>query len=299
LERNVKLARVRHDGQEFIAAVEDQTVTLVMTGGQAALVEIAMRRATPAPLAAPIPLEAVTFLTPVPQPPAFRDYLAFEAHLRNSTPGGKVDEGWYEHPLFYFSNPHVMKGPDEDIPIPIGTRCLDYELEVAAVIGREASDLDPRDPSTLDVICGFTILNDWSARDIQANEMKQNLGVVKGKDFASSLGPVLVTPDELRGFASGRPEAVMTARVNGEEWSRGRLSDIHFSWAELVAYASRNSRLLPGDVIGSGTVGTGCILELRQQGLRDTRKWLRDGDVVELEVSNIGVLRNRVVAKPT
>jgi fumarylacetoacetate (FAA) hydrolase len=121
---------------------------------------------------------------------------------------------------------------------------------------------------------------------------------VKGKDFASSLGPVLVTPDELPGFASGRPEAVMTARVNGEEWSRGQLSDIHFSWAELVAYASRNSRLLPGDVIGSGTVGTGCILELRQQGLRDTRKWLRDGDVVELEVSNIGVLRNRVVAKP-
>ena len=213
-------------------------------------------------------------------------------------PTAQVDPGWYEHPLFYFSNPSVVRDPDDVIIPPTGTRCLDYELEVACVIGREVSDLDPEDPATLDAICGFTIFNDWSARDVQTQEMRQNLGPIKGKDFGSSIGPFVVTPDELDDFESGRPKGRMQARVNGDTWSEGELSDIHFSWGELIAYASRDSRLVPGDVLGSGTVGTGCILELRTCGLRDTRHWLRDGDVVELEVDGIGVLRNRIGARP-
>lgn len=293
----MKLARLAIDGGEVIAIVEGETATPVSEGGQSALVEIAASRETPAAIGTPIPLSSARILTPLPQPPTIRDYLAFEAHARDSRPERQVDPGWYEHPLFYFSNPNVVRNPDDPITVPAGSRCLDYELEVACVVGRDASDLDPDDPATLDVIAGFTILNDWSARDIQTHEMKQNLGAVKGKDFATSIGPFVVTPDELPSFDSGRPKAAMRARVNGETWSEGQLADIHFSWGELVAYASRDSRVVPGDVLGSGTVGTGCILELRTCGLRDTRKWLKDGDVVELDVERIGVLRNRIVGR--
>lgn len=294
----MKLARLAIDGREVVATIDGDTATPVSDGGQAALVEIAMSRQAPPAIADPVPLSSATILAPIGQPPTIRDYMAFEAHARDSRPDRQVDPGWYEHPLFYFSNPNVVRGPEEQIPAPSGSRCLDYELEVACVIGREASDLAADDPATLDVIAGFTILNDWSARDTQTHEMKQNLGAVKGKDFATSIGPVLVTPDELEDFASGRPKGRMQARVNGETWSEGELGDIHFSWGELLAYASRDSRLLPGDVLGSGTVGTGCILELRTCGLRDTRKWLKDGDVVELEVEGIGVLRNSIVGRP-
>ncbi|HEX2849359.1 MAG TPA: fumarylacetoacetate hydrolase family protein [Acidimicrobiales bacterium] len=285
------------DGTEVVATIDDDRAIPVGEGGQDALVAIAASGERPDPIGDPVPLERVRVLAPVGQPPSIRDYMAFEAHARDSRPDRHVDPGWYEHPIFYFSNPSVVRGPDDEIRPPIGTRCLDYELEVACVIGREATDLDPSDPATLSVIAGFTILNDWSARDVQTKEMKQNIGPIKGKDFATSIGPWLVTPDELEGFATGRPKARMQARVNGETWSDGNLGDIHFSWPELLSFASQDSRLLPGDVLGSGTVGTGCILELRTCGLRDTRHWLRDGDVVELEVDGIGVLRNRIVAR--
>lgn len=294
----MKLARLVIDGGEVVATVEGDTATPVSERGQAALLAIAASGEPPDAIGAAVPLSSARILSPLPQPPSIRDYMAFEAHARDSRPDRQVDPGWYEHPLFYFSNPSVVRDPDDVIVAPTGSRCLDYELEVACVIGREASDLDPDDPAVLDVICGFTIFNDWSARDVQTNEMKQNLGPIKGKDFATSIGPFVVTPDELDDSASGRPKARMQARVNGERWSEGQLSDIHFSWGELLAYASRDSRLVPGDVLGSGTVGTGCILELRTCGLRDTRHWLRDGDVVELEVDGIGVLRNSIRARP-
>src|SRR4029077_8168892 len=148
---------------------------------------------------------------------------------------------------------------------------LDYELEIAAVIGKD------------EAIAGFMVMNDFSARDIQRKEMRVGLGPAKGKDFATSLGPVVVTPDEFDGTS-----AVMTARVNGEERSRGRLGDMHFPWSRIVEQAARNTRLYPGDVLGSGTVGTGCILE------HGDGRWLQHGDVVELEVEGIGTLRNRV-----
>ena len=222
-------------------------------------------------------LDDVRLLAPVKHPPAVRDFYAFEEHVRTARAarGLDVPAEWYEIPVFYFSNPAAIFGPDDEIPYPQGSAELDYELEVAAVIGAKGR------------IGGFTIMNDWSARDLQRAEMKLGLGPAKGKDFATSLGPVVVTPDEFDGRS-----ATMAARVNGEERSRGELADMHHSWEAIVAHAARNTRLVPGDVIGSGTVGTGCILE------HGDRRWLQPGDVVELEVHGIGVLRNTVGESP-
>jgi len=219
------------------------------------------------------PLADVDLRPPVLHPPSVRDFYAFEQHVKTAraSRGQEVPPEWYELPVFYFSNPAAIYGPGDEIPYPPDTNELDYELEVAAIIGAEGQ------------IGGFTVMNDWSARDLQRAEMKVGLGPAKGKDFATSIGPVVVTPDEFDG-SSG----VMIARVNGEERSRGDLSALHFKWDALVAQAARNTRLLPGDVLGSGTVGSGCILE------HGDGRWLQRGDVVELEIEGIGILRNRV-----
>src|SRR5712691_5372251 len=219
-------------------------------------------------------LDEVRLLAPIRRPPSIRDFYAFEEHVKNAarvTGRSGVPDEWYELPAFYFSNPAAIYGPDDEIPYPEGSEALDYELEVAAVIGAGGE------------IAGFTVLNDWSARDLQRREMKIGLGPAKGKDFATSLGPVVVTPDEL-----GDLRLEMITRVNGEERSRGNMGDMHHSWDAIVAHAARNTRLRAGDVLGSGTVGTGCILE------HGDGRWLKRGDVVELEIEGIGVLRNRV-----
>jgi fumarylacetoacetate (FAA) hydrolase len=218
-------------------------------------------------------LADVVLRAPVLHPPTVRDFFAFEQHVRTAreSRGSQVPAEWYEQPVFYFSNPAAIFGPDQEIPHPEGSEELDYELEVAAVVGADGT------------IGGFTVMNDWSARDLQRAEMKVGLGPAKGKDFATSLGPVVVTLDEFDGSS-----AVMVARVNGEERSRGQLADMYFSWERIVEQAARNTTLYPGDVLGSGTVGTGCILE------HGDGRWLQPGDVVELEVEGIGVLRNTV-----
>jgi fumarylacetoacetate (FAA) hydrolase len=218
-------------------------------------------------------LDEIELLPPVLRPPSVRDFYAFEAHVRNARAarGLDVPEEWYRIPVFYFSNPSAIYGPDAEIPYPEGTEELDYELEVAAVIGAEGA------------IGGFTVMNDWSARDLQRQEMKVGLGPAKGKDFATSLGPIVVTPDEFDGS-----RGTMIARVNGEARSRGDLADKHYSWEAIVAQAARNTELHAGDIIGSGTVGTGSILE------HGDGRWLQPGDVVELEVEGLGVLRNRI-----
>jgi fumarylacetoacetate (FAA) hydrolase len=210
---------------------------------------------------------------PVLRPPSVRDFMAFEEHVANARRlrGAEVPKEWYEIPVFYFSNPHAIFGDGEVVPYPQGTSELDYELEGAAIIGAEGK------------IGGFTVMNDWSARDLQRAEMRVGLGPAKGKDFATSIGPILVTPDEFDGS-----EGTMVARVNGEERSRGNLAAMYHSWSALLAQAGRNTILSPGDVIGSGTVGTGCILE------HGDGRWLQHGDVVELEIEGIGVLRNTV-----
>ena len=219
------------------------------------------------------PLAEVELRPPVLHPPSVRDFYAFEQHVKTARAkrGLEVPEEWYRIPVFYFSNPSVIYGPEAEIPYPDGTNELDYELEVAAVIGADGQ------------IGGFTIMNDWSARDVQREEMKVGLGPAKGKDFATSLGPVVVTPDEFDGSS-----AVMVARVNGEERSRGNLADLYHPWDRIVEQAGRNTELWPGDILGSGTVGTGCILE------HGDGRWLQPGDEVELEVEGIGVLRNTI-----
>jgi 2-keto-4-pentenoate hydratase/2-oxohepta-3-ene-1,7-dioic acid hydratase in catechol pathway len=242
-------------------------------------------------------LDAVQVRAPIPMPPTVRDFYAFEQHVRTARQrrGLEMDPDWYELPVFYFSNPYAICGPDVDVAIPPGCAEMDYELEVAAVVGMGGADLDPAEAERN--IAGYCVMNDWSARDIQRREMKLSMGPVKGKDFATSIGPVFVTPDELEDTRRNKSyDLEMTASVNGVEYSRASLADIFWSFGEMLAYASRGTRVEPGDVIGSGTCGTGCILELSMVHGIDRYPWLQPGDVVELSVERLGKLRNRVVA---
>ncbi len=237
-------------------------------------------------------IDEVKFLSPL-KPNTLRDAYAFEQHVRtaNKNRGREVPEEWYEFPVFYFTNPGTAFGHDDEIPYPHYTNAMDYELEIAAVIGKGGINIKPEDAPKH--IFGYTIFNDWSARDIQRKEMIVGLGPAKGKDFASAFGPVIVTHEAIADKSVGRPgvyDLEMSARVNGVEMSRGNFKDIHWSFGEIIARASDSVMLYPGDVIGSGTVGTGCLLELTKfQG-----PWLNHGDVVELEIERIGVLRNVV-----
>jgi 2-keto-4-pentenoate hydratase/2-oxohepta-3-ene-1,7-dioic acid hydratase in catechol pathway len=244
-----------------------------------------------------VDLDAVHLLAPIPHPTTVRDFYAFEQHVRTARQrrGLEMDPDWYELPVFYFSNPYAIDGPDDVVAIPPGCAEMDYELEVAAVVGRGGADLDPGDAQRS--IAGYCVMNDWSARDVQRREMKLSMGPVKGKDFATTIGPMLVTPDELEDVRRDHSfDLAMTASVNGIEYSRASLADVFWSFGEMLAYASRGTRVEPGDIIGSGTCGTGCILELSMVHGHDRYPWLQPGDVVELSVERLGTLRNRVVA---
>lgn len=237
-------------------------------------------------------IDDVTFLSPL-KPNTLRDAYAFEAHVKtaNHNRGQEVPENWYKFPVFYFSNGSNNYGHEDVIPCPPYSQALDYELEIAAIIGKPGINIKPEDAEQH--IFGFTIFNDWSLRDVQVQEMKVNFGPVKSKDFACSFGPVIVTPEALADRAVGRPgvyDLSMAARVNGVELSRGNFKDIHWSFGDIIARASQSVMLNPGDVIGSGTVGTGCLYELtKNQG-----PWLKHGDVIEMEIERIGVLRNTI-----
>jgi fumarylacetoacetate (FAA) hydrolase len=241
------------------------------------------------------PVESTTFLEPV-IPRSFRDFYAFEAHVKNARKrrGLEMVPEWYEAPAFYFSNTAGIVGPNTPIRKPPETNELDFELEWAVVIGREGRDIPVEEAD--DYVAGFTVLNDWSARDVQRREMKVGLGPAKGKDFATSIGPYLVTPDELADRVVDRSrgkryDLTMTATVNGREYSCGNARDMNWTFAELIAHASRNTVLRPGELLGSGTVGTGCITEFPE----GTYPWLQPGDEVRLEVERLGALTNRVV----
>jgi len=238
----------------------------------------------------------LAFGPPVLAPPSVRDGYGFEGHVRMmwERRGGEVPEAWYRLAVFYFSNVSEIRGPDDPIWAPLASEELDYELEVAALIDTPVRDLTPERAE--EAIGGYTIFNDWSARDLQRDETTVRLGPAKGKDFASSFGPWLVTPDELADARSGRGfDLAMTASVNGLETSRGRWSDAVHGLADIAARASADARLRPGDLIGSGTVGTGCLLEVRDATLG---RYLEPGDEVVLEVERLGRLRNPVVARP-
>ena len=240
-------------------------------------------------------MNEVKFHAPL-RPNTLRDAYAFEQHVKtaNQNRGRDVPEEWYKFPVFYYTNPNSIFGPDDEIPYPHYTQALDFELEIAVIIGKGGINIKPEDAQNH--IFGYTIFNDWSARDIQREEMKVGLGPAKGKDFASSLGPVIVTSEALADRTANRAgvyDLTMTAKVNGVEMSRGNFKDIFWSFGEIIARASDSCELQAGDVIGSGTVGTGCLLELtKTQG-----PWLNEGDVVELEIERIGNLKNTVGGK--
>jgi 2-keto-4-pentenoate hydratase/2-oxohepta-3-ene-1,7-dioic acid hydratase in catechol pathway len=253
------------------------------------------------------PVSDVVLLSPVPRPRSIRDCLVFEKHLIQATrtvvrwrspllanldawveklrgrPLFSPPKVWYESPVYYKGNPLSVVGTDTEVHWPSYTEKLDYELEFGIFIGKIGRNITHEEARNH--IAGYTIYNDFSARDIQMREMECRLGPAKGKDFdtGNAIGPYLVTPDEI----PTPYNLTMSARVNGEEWSRGNSSSMHFTFEEIIAYISRDETLYPGEFIGSGTVGSGCGLE--------SDRWLKRGDVVELDVEGLGVLRNVIV----
>lgn len=297
----MKIARVEYREREFIGTVAGQTVTLYesrqLLSGQAltnvlwAVLEDELEEEQMRQTARETDIDHVRFLAPFPAAPSFRDFYAFEEHVANARKRRGVEgvhEHWYKAPAFYFSNPGPFFGPEDEIPIPKIGNELDYELEVGIVLRDDARNI-PVELAT-EYVAGFMVLNDWSMRDVQREEVKVGLGPHKGKDFATSIGPYLVTLDELEDWRVDGPDGPrwslqMTARVNGVETSRGNFDSIHFTVSQLIAHASRDASVRRGDILGSGTVGTGCLLE---QGA----EYLKPGDVVELEIERLGVLRN-------
>jgi 2-keto-4-pentenoate hydratase/2-oxohepta-3-ene-1,7-dioic acid hydratase in catechol pathway len=224
-------------------------------------------------------LDEVKLRAPLPRPNSVRDFMVVEEHVRG-TFGEEIPEEWYEIPVHYKGNPDSILGPYEDVKWPSYTEQLDYELELCAIIGKRGREIREEDATSY--IAGYTVFNDWSARDIQFREMNVRLGPALGKDFANSIGPCLVTPNEIDIYT-----APMQARINGEVWSSGTQGAMRFNFPQIIAHLSSDQTLMPGDLLGSGTVGGGSGLELD--------RWIQPGDVVELEVEGIGVLRNRVV----
>jgi fumarylacetoacetate (FAA) hydrolase len=210
--------------------------------------------------------------------------------------GTTVPAEWYEAPAFYFSNPAAVIGPGQDVAAPSGSNALDFELEVGIVIGHPG--VYETAEKAIGAVAGLVILNDWSARDLQLTERRLGLGLAKSKDFATSIGPWLVTIDELDDYRTGGSfDLAMAATVNGRLYSKASLGDLHYSIGEMVAYAARDTTLVPGDVIGTGTCGTGCILELSLTHGAEAYPWLTSGDLVELEVAGLGLLRNSIVTR--
>jgi 2-keto-4-pentenoate hydratase/2-oxohepta-3-ene-1,7-dioic acid hydratase in catechol pathway len=267
---------------------------LVRGGLPAALEAGAAALDTPA-----VPLGSVRLLPPLAAP-TVRDFVAFEEHVegvRKAIDGqaGVVDE-WYQAPTFYFTNPYALIGAHDDVAVPPGSQLLDFELEVAVVVGRDGASLTPE--TAREHVFGYTVLNDWSARDLQAREMKVNLGPAKGKDFATTLGPWLVTADELEPYrdTEGYLQLTMSVSVNGTEVGQDLLSNMGWPFEELISYASRGTEVRAGDVLGSGTCGNGgCLAELWGRRGELIPPPLQPGDVVEMTVEGIGTIRNRVV----
>ena len=229
---------------------------------------------------------SVQLLCPLDRCASLRDFLAFEDHVRNGAQrrGGTVPAYWYEAPIYYKGNHRQWIDPDETCPWPPYTDFLDFELELAMIVGVHGRDV-PKETASEHVF-GFTVLNDFSARDVQMKEVSAWLGPAKGKDFANALGPCVVTADEV----GPEPDLEMICRVNGEEWGRGRSGSKHWSWADMIAYVSTAEDVWPTDVYGSGTPGGCCGLDLGRK--------LEPGDVVELEIERIGTLRNRIGERP-
>jgi fumarylacetoacetate (FAA) hydrolase len=242
------------------------------------------------------PLADVSFQAPVPDAPSFRDFYTFEQHVKaaRARRGAQMIPEWYQIAVFYFSNTSELYGPLEAVPYPRLSHEVDFELEMAAVVGRAGRDISADEAP--DYIAGYMVLNDWSARDLWRQEQVLNMGPAKGKDFATSIGPYLVTPEELadRRIGSGKDErydVAMLGRINGDQLSQDNARNMYYTFPQMLERASQHVRLRPGDIIGSGTCGTGCILELGTE----RHRWLLPGDVVELEIERLGTLANTLV----
>ncbi|WIX98883.1 fumarylacetoacetate hydrolase family protein [Amycolatopsis mongoliensis] len=299
----MRFATYLHDGVTHAGVVGDDglhalpdgatVLGLVRNGLPTALAQGTRALRSPA-----VPIERVRLLPPL-DPPTVRDFVAFEEHVEGVVAsvgdGAGVVPEWYEAPTFYFTNPYALVGAHDDVPVPPGSRLFDFELEVAAVIGHDGTSLTPAEAR--DAIFGYTILNDWSARDLQRREMKVDLGPAKGKDSATTLGPWLVTADELEPFRDGDGflAPAMRVSVNGREIGHDLLSNMGWPFEDLVSYASRGTWVRAGDVLGSGTCGNGgCLAELWGRGRPVPA--LAPGDVVEMTVEGLGTIRNTVVA---
>ena len=268
------------DGAARVGLIEDgEVVDAGFDGDMVAFIEAG------APIATRTRVGAPRLLAPL-RPRTLRDFLTFRGHMENALGrlGLAIPEQWFTTPAYYKGMPDTVIGPEDEIPWPSYTEKLDHELELAAVIGKRGRDI-PRERA-LDHVFGWTIWNDLSARDVQTRELPLGLGPAKAKDWDGSnvLGPWIVTADEL-----DASHLLMTVRVNGEVWGEDRSSNMHHAFADLIAYASLAQTLYPGEVFGSGTAAGGSGLELD--------RWLAEGDVIELEIEGIGILRNRVGTK--
>jgi fumarylacetoacetate (FAA) hydrolase len=256
-----------------------------------------------------IPYDSATIVSPVPYPTSCRDGYAFRQHVAAARRNRKVEmiPEFDQYPIFYFTNHHSIQGPGEIVCMPDHFQKLDFELEVALVISKHGRNIPAAEAD--DYIGGLMIMNDMSARTLQMEEMLLNLGPAKGKDFSTVLGPWLVTLDELVGYEVAPKEnhtgkswnLPMKCWVNGAQVSEGNVADMDWTFAEIIERASYGVDLYAGDVIGSGTVGTGCFLELNGTGkLNDPNyqeQWLQAGDVVEMEIEGLGRLSNTIVAE--
>lgn len=234
-------------------------------------------------------------LAPIPVPPSVRDFYAYEGHVKTfkAASGQSMHSDWYELPVFYFQNPAAIHGPRAEVQVPPGCAKFDYELEFAAVIGRGGANLSPEEAEQH--IAGYMLLCDWSARDLQARESRQGMGPAKGKDSATSLGPWFVTADELESLRGGNAfDLEMRASVNGQPYSKGNAGDLYWTFGQMISYASRGTRVVAGDIIGSGTVGTGCILELSTVHGEEQYPWLKPADEVRLEADHLGAITARI-----
>ncbi|MET9995008.1 fumarylacetoacetate hydrolase family protein [Streptomyces mutabilis] len=280
------------DGDSVRVLPTPETLLQVIEGGREALDDVARRVRDGAVL----PLDEAVF-GPLLQPPSIRDYLTYENHVTALMTGG-VPEGWYTEPGFYFSNPVAVVAPYAPVPVPPGAQRFDFELELGAVVGKAGSDLSVAEAR--EHILGFTILNDWSARDFQTRELTLPLGPSKSKDTATTLGPWLVTADEFADVWDEDGVLSLTSQVflNGER--TGGDTSAHMSWTfpEMLAYASRGTVVRAGDVLGSGTCGTGCLGELWKTSPDTAPGPLKPGDVVRMETEGIGHIENRLVAGP-
>lgn len=291
--------------QVLPGSMEDLICNLDQFEALARQVDAAFKTGSYAELA--LPLDGLELAAPVTRPASCRDGYAFRQHVATArrNRGVEMIPEFDEYPIFYFTNHNAITGPGAIQVMPDHLRGLDFELEAAIVLGKRGRNIKAKDAD--DYIFGYTIMNDWSARVLQMEEMKLNLGPAKGKDFATSIGPVLVTRDELQQYLAPPPaghtgEAFglnMVARINGKEVSRGKLSDMDWTFAEIVERCAYGVTVYPTDVIGSGTVGTGCLLELNGTAkLNDPAfqpVWLKAGDTVELEIDGLGVLTNTIV----